>query len=127
MPVFDSPAEHPNSLLPRGEKLYPPAKLAKAANVPGHRGAAHVNGSTLYRHITKGVRTASGEVIRLEAVRAGARWLSSVEALTRFYERLTAAELQAAEAAKPPTPPRERNRRQEAASRRLDSLLNKKG
>src|SRR5687767_2913000 len=84
------------SLLTRGEKLYSPAAVAKASRVPGHRGGSHVNGSTLFRHITKGVRAANGEVIRLEAVRIGHRWLTSVEALARFAERLTAAQLQPA-------------------------------
>jgi hypothetical protein len=45
--------------------------------------------STLVRWITRGVRSPSGEVVRLEAARLGGRWVSSLEALQRFTDRLT--------------------------------------
>jgi hypothetical protein len=126
MPVSISAAEAAPSLLDRGEKLYSPAGVAKASNIPGHRGGTHINGSTIFRFITKGKRV-NGEVIRLEAVRVGDRWLTSLEALARFAERLTAAELGAAGAAfEAPVSPRQRIRQQEVASRRLNALLAKK-
>src|SRR5829696_7680577 len=100
------------SLLSRGEKLYSPAGVAKASNIPGHRGGTHLNGSTIFRFITRG-KSVNGEVIRLEAVRVGDRWLTSLEALARFAERLTAAELGAAGAAfDAPASPRQRIRQQ---------------
>lgn len=112
------------SLLTSGEKLLSPAAAAKASSVPGHRAAPHLNGSTIFRHIVKGVRAANGEVIRQEAVRAGLRWLTSVQTIARFYARLTAAELRAPEAAPAASPtPRQRTRQQEAASKQLDALL----
>jgi hypothetical protein len=115
------------TLLERGEKLLSPAAVAKAARIPGHRGGPHLNGSTIFRHITKGVRAANGELIRLEAVRVGCRWLTSVESVARFAERLTAAELQTTDDSSVPAPsPRQRNRQAEAASARLDALLSQK-
>jgi len=124
MPVSVSPVESTPSLLTRGEKLYSPAAVAKKSNVPGHRGSSHLNGSTVFRHITKGVRAANGELIRLEAVRIGHRWLTSVEAVVRFGERLTAAELQARESTSAaPSTVRQRSRQQEAASKQLDALM----
>jgi hypothetical protein len=45
--------------------------------------------STIVRWITRGVRSPAGELIRLEALRCGGRWISSLEALQRFSERLT--------------------------------------
>ena len=55
--------------------------------------AAPTHISTLLRHITKGVRLANGEVVRLEGARLGGRWITSVEAVQRFMERLTASAL----------------------------------
>ncbi len=49
--------------------------------------------STVLRHITKGVRLPNGEIIRLEGARLGGRWITSVEAVQRFMERLTAGTL----------------------------------
>src|SRR4051812_17158176 len=76
--------------LLNGEKLYSPAALAKASNVPGHRGGSHLNSSSIFRFIVKGRRGKNGEWIRLEAVRVGSRWLTSLEALGRFVAKLTA-------------------------------------
>ena len=50
---------------------------------PGRRGK-RVSLSCALRWILNGVRLASGEVVRLEAVRVGGRWITSVEALERF-------------------------------------------
>ena len=54
------------SLLTSGEKLYSPAALAKVLKVPGHRGGAHLNGSTIFRFVTKG-KMVNGQLIRLDA------------------------------------------------------------
>lgn len=59
--------------------------LAAAARMlpPGRRGRP-VNLSTILRWVLDGVRGSAGQPIRLEAVRMGGRWLTSVEALERF-------------------------------------------
>ncbi|QJX01256.1 hypothetical protein [Frigoriglobus tundricola] len=116
------------TLLERGEKLYSPAALAKVIRVPGQREGTHLNGSTLFRHITKGVRAANGELIRLEADRVGSRWLSSREAFARFTAKLTAAALPTDSPPSPPTPtPRQRSRAAAAASREADAIFGAAG
>ncbi len=79
------------SPLMNGEKLFSFSELAK--RLPGYRGNGHVNASTIFRWATKGVRTSTGNVIKLEAIRLGSSWKSSFEAVARFTERLTAEEL----------------------------------
>jgi hypothetical protein len=49
--------------------------------------------STILRWISRGIRLASGEIVRLEGARRGGRWITSVEALQRFTEKLTAGAL----------------------------------
>lgn len=49
-------------------------------------GAKRINRTSLIRRIASGTRNpATGEVVRLEAVRDGNRWLTSVEAITRYH------------------------------------------
>jgi hypothetical protein len=123
MPDFVSATQ---TVLLNGERLFSPAALAKASNVPGHRGGEHLNGSTVFRQITKGVRAANGELVRLEAVRLGCRWLTSLEALARFAQKLTAAQINAGKpSADSPSPesPKQRARKQSDASAELDRLL----
>ncbi len=55
--------------------------------------------STIIRHITRGIKTRGGAVVKLEATRMGARWTTTPEALERFRDRLTAAA-----GASPPAP-----------------------
>jgi hypothetical protein len=62
---------------------------AAARMLPPGRGGRPVSLSCVLRWVLNGVRAKSGEVVRLEAVRLGARWVTSVEALERFTERLT--------------------------------------
>jgi hypothetical protein len=62
---------------------------AAGRRLPGRDGK-HVHPATLTRWALNGVRGASGETIRLEAVRVGGRWVTSAEALERFAKRLTA-------------------------------------
>ncbi len=49
-----------------------------------------VHAATIIRWITRGVRV-KGQVIKLEALRLGGRWVTSTQALDRFMARLTAA------------------------------------
>jgi hypothetical protein len=58
---------------------------------PGHRGKSNVDPSTVFRWITKGTRTTSGAIVKLEAVRVGGRWLTSRGAVARFVQALTDA------------------------------------
>ena len=59
--------------------------LAAAARMlpPGRRGRP-VTLSCILRWILDGVRLKSGQIVRLEAVRLGGRWITSTEALQRF-------------------------------------------
>src|SRR5262249_12923326 len=49
--------------------------------------------STALRAITKGVKTTTGERVKLEALRVGGRWITSREAVERFIMKLTGAAL----------------------------------
>ena len=124
MPVtVSAPSEPVSPLLTSGEQLYSPA-AAKASNIPGHRGGTRLNGATVWRFIHKG-KIVNGELIRLEAVRVGDRWLTSVEALNRFFTKLTAATLPASGTGRTPTAPtpKQRQRASDRASRQADMLF----
>jgi hypothetical protein len=86
---------------------------AAARSLPGRDGKK-VHAATLTRWALAGVVGASGERVRLEAVRIGGRWITSREALERFAERLTALP------ADGPNPDAAANADQE---RRLDDIL----
>jgi hypothetical protein len=60
-----------------------------AAVFPGRRPGKKLNFRTLWRWIIKGIHAADGQIVRLEAVRLGARWVTSREAIARFSARLT--------------------------------------
>lgn len=60
-----------------------------ARRLPPCREGKPVNPSTPFRWAKNGIRRPDGILVRLEAVRAGGRWLTSVEALARFCERLS--------------------------------------
>lgn len=84
---------------------------------PGHRGNSTVNPSTVFRWLTTGAKTTCGQVVKLEAVRVGGRWLTSRGAINRFVAALTPT------ANTPPAPPPTGStaalRRAEAAGREL--------
>ena len=64
--------------------------LSQAADLlPPGRGGARPTLSCILRWILKGARSPSGELVRLEALRIGGRWVTSREALQRFAEALT--------------------------------------
>ncbi len=68
--------------------------LREAAKLyPSFRNGRPTHITTPLRHITKGIRLANGEVIHLEGARLGGRWITSVEAVQRFIERVTAGAL----------------------------------
>jgi hypothetical protein len=67
-----------------------PLPLADACKyVPPGRGGRKTHLSTLVRWSTHGAKAPSGELIRLEALRLGNRWMTSRQALQRFAELLT--------------------------------------
>jgi hypothetical protein len=64
--------------------------LSQAARlVPPGRGGARASLSCILRWVLKGAKSPTGELVRLDAVRLGGRWITSREALQRFAERLT--------------------------------------
>jgi hypothetical protein len=106
--MFDTTTETPIPLA-EAAKLIPPARQGKRTHL-----------STLLRWILRGSRNPEGEVVRLEAVRIGGRWMTSREALQRFAERLT-ARLDAPEPV-PPRTPTQRRRASERAARELGRI-----
>ena len=104
--------------LLNGETLLSFSKLCR--KVAGSRDNANAAPSTLFRWVTTGCRSASGRLVRLEAVRVGAKWMSSEEALARFFQELTDLGQTVAE---PMPTPAARNRAATAASRELDRLI----
>ena len=88
---------------------------------PGHRENGTVDPSTVFRWVTKGMRTGDGLMVRLEAVRVGGRWLTSRGAVARFVAALTAAADPVSAATTPPTlrTPAARRRASEKAAAEL--------
>jgi hypothetical protein len=87
-----------------------------ARRVPSGRANRPVNPSTIFRCIHDGVKRWDGSVVRLEAVRLGGRWLTSLEALQRFAEAQTPA---LADPAPTPRTPTARQRASERAAAEL--------
>lgn len=113
------------TLLPlNGEKLISLSTVGEM--FPGHRGNAHINASTVFRWVNRGVRLPNGDRLRLEAVKVGVRWLSSAEAVSRFVRALTAGGTLIDEASVRIESPAARTQAARVASRELDSLINKK-
>jgi uncharacterized protein DUF1580 len=98
-----------------------PLPLAAAAKlIPPGRSGKHTHLSTLLRWILQGVKSPSGEIVRLEAARLGSRWVTSREALQRFSERLTPRSDEPA--SPPPRTPGKRQRASEKADAELEKL-----
>jgi hypothetical protein len=90
---------------------------------PGHRGGRSVDPSTVFRWVTKGTRTAGGQLVKLEAVRVGGRWLTSRGAVARFVSALTAAaDPDSAPATPPVRTPTARRRASEKAAAVLKDM-----
>jgi hypothetical protein len=106
--MIDTTTETPIPLA-EAAKLIPPARQGKRTHL-----------STLLRWIQRGARNPAGEIIRLEAIRLGSRWMTSREALQRFAERLTPT----TDAPAPSTPrtPTARQRANARAARELDRI-----
>ena len=64
--------------------------MAQAARrLPPFRSDRPVSPTTIWRWLTVGVRLPDGTKLKLEGLRLGGRWVTSVEALTRFAQRQT--------------------------------------
>jgi hypothetical protein len=95
--------------------------LNQAARLlPPSRRGRPVTLSCVLRWVLQGVRTPAGTV-RLEAVRLGGRWLTSLEALERF----AAAQTPQVDGSAPPTPRAVAAKRR--AAERAGALLEKVG
>jgi hypothetical protein len=96
-----------------------PLRLTEAANlIPAVRGASRCHVSTLLRWILRGVKSSSGDLVRLEGVKIGGCWLTSREAIDRFVERLT-PDPNSVQQADPPRSATARQRASERVDRRL--------
>jgi hypothetical protein len=96
--------------------------LAAAGRLfPAHRGTGTINPATVFRWVTKGTRTTSGQVVKLEAVRTPGRWLTSRGAVARFVTALTSA-ADLSPNSIPPRSPGARNKAAESASLELTKL-----
>ena len=106
--VIDTTTEKPIPLA-QAAHLIPPARRGKKTHL-----------STLLRWILRGARGPSGEIVRLDAIRIGGRWMTSREVLQRFAEALTPR----LDAPPPPTPrtPTARARASEKAARELEKM-----
>jgi hypothetical protein len=85
---------------------------------PGRNGAKPALGTVL-RWILSGAKSPDGELVRLEAIRVGGKWLTSREALARWTARLTP---QSDKPMSPARTPRQRRRAAEAAERELERM-----
>src|SRR5262249_14589463 len=91
-----------------------------AAMLPPGRNGARPTLGCLVRWILCGAKSPTGERVRLEAVRVGARWITSREALNRFAQRLT-PQLDG-EAPAAPRTSGERRKASERAARELEQM-----
>jgi hypothetical protein len=100
------------TLLPLADacRLIPPARNGRRTHI-----------STVLRWIPRGTSSPSGEVVRLEAVRLGGRWMTSREALQRYADRLTPHPTTDAPAT-PPRTPTARRRASDRAAAELDRI-----
>jgi hypothetical protein len=89
-----------------------------ARRLPPGRGRRPVSFSCVFRWITTGIPGPNGQRVRLEAVRLGGRWLTSVEALARWADSLT-PNLDS-EPGTPPRTPAQRSRASLLAARALE-------
>lgn len=94
--------------------------LSQAARrLPPGRGGRPMHMSGILRWVLEGAKAPDGSRVRLEAMRLGGRWLTSVEALQRFGEALTPRLDDDRPTIRTPT---QRSRAAERAARELEAL-----
>jgi Protein of unknown function (DUF1580) len=109
---------------PKTNPLLLEAKLllsVLAKEVPSNRVGGSVTVSALWRWISQGVQGPDGRIIRLEALRIGGRYYSSIPALHRFI-----LAQQDAPPSEPPAPARTPTKRKRS-SRGRDEVLEAAG
>lgn len=84
--------------------------------LPTGRNGARPQFTTLWRWIRDGLKAPDGHLVKLEAIRIGCKWMTSREALARFFQRLTPAEQVAPPSVRSPSA---RNRDAERAGQAL--------
>ena len=91
-----------------------------ASRIPSVRQGKRTTLSCILRWVLNGARSPDGQIVPLEAVRLGGRWVTSREALQRFAERLTpqTSDTQAS----PARTPRQRRRAAEIAAKELEKM-----
>jgi hypothetical protein len=87
--------------------------------IPPGRNGKRTALSTLLRWVLRGAKAPDGQLVRLEAVRLGGRWVTSKAALQRFAEKLTPQF--AGGPAVPPRSPAARERASDRAARELEA------
>jgi hypothetical protein len=103
------------------EQLIPLADATR--RIPPARSGKRSHFSTLLRWVTKGTAGPDGRTIHLEALRVGGRWMTSAEALQRFFVALTPRlEEEPPEPPAPPPTPTQRQRAHHAAEKRLQRI-----
>jgi Protein of unknown function (DUF1580) len=94
--------------------------FANAATIlPPCRGGKPPHPSTIFRWASRGVIGPGGARIRLEAVRLGATWITSAEAIERFCAALTPSNDTAIVT---PSTPSQRQRASERAAMELEAM-----
>ena len=87
------------------------SRVPQLACIPRRRQDRRLHVSTIYRWHLRGIKG-----VRLEAIRVGGTFCTSIEALQRFFERLAEPKNQQ------PTSPTPSNASQMAVEKKLDSL-----
>jgi hypothetical protein len=100
------------------ENLLSLAQVAKLLP-PGRQGRP-VNFSTIYRWIFTGIKSPTGERVKLGSIRLGGRYLVSRESLQRFIDALSARP--GADATEPIRTPSARKKASEVAKKKLEKL-----
>jgi hypothetical protein len=116
-----APATVPQTTQTDGILSETTLSLSQAASrLPGTRANNRLHPTTLMRWILRGTRTADGRTVRLEGVRCGNRWVTSVEAISRYVSALTPST--PPEAAAAPRSPSACRRSSSAAAKELEKL-----
>ena len=87
--------------------------------LPSSRAGKKLNLCTIWRWINDGVLALDGSRVRLEAVRVGGRWVTSVESISRFSAALTG---DTGNAPAPIRTPAARSRAAEVARKKLEAI-----
>jgi hypothetical protein len=103
-----------------------PITMREAARLYGSsRDGRPTHVSTIVRHIVRGTRLRSGEIVRLEGARIGGKWVTTRQSIQRYVERLTAAVLTEGDLAGVPTISSSTRRQREL--KRVDHELDEAG